>query len=155
MTQELIEAVKAGRKTKYRRSLCQELIDMMSNGKTLDHFCVRNGITSKTASNWKAKYEDFAEACDIGDAARRAWISDFMLLAATKQVDVQPILVNKLFDHIMAKPDSKTTTNINVNLSGGELTSDQRRLRLTELKEKLIESKLDTLTEVLKDDESS
>jgi transposase-like protein len=70
----------AGRKTKYTRAKCKELIEACREGKEISAICRDWGISRQTFYNWLGHYEEFAEAWEIAETA---------LLAAKEEITVR------------------------------------------------------------------
>lgn len=69
---ELLYALKTG--TKYRETMCLQIIEMFSRGKTLAHFCATNLISRDTYGKWRRNNKLFDEASYIAhDKARDYW----------------------------------------------------------------------------------
>ncbi|MBY0316334.1 MAG: helix-turn-helix domain containing protein [Bdellovibrionales bacterium] len=54
-----------GRPTKYRTEYCDEIIDFMSDGKSLTAFAAKLSVSKDTVYQWSKDHSDFSDALDI------------------------------------------------------------------------------------------
>lgn len=59
--------------SKYNDSMCEQVIDMFSRGKTLAHFCSANGIGRDTYCKWRKRHKRFDNACILGEQKAREY----------------------------------------------------------------------------------
>jgi transposase-like protein len=71
---------KVGRKTKFTRAKCKELIEKCTAGKDISSVCRDWGISTTTFYNWLGHYPEFKEAWGIAETA---------LLAAKEELTAQ------------------------------------------------------------------
>lgn len=140
-----------GRRPKFNSTYCTEIITMGAQGKTEAHFRAKSGIGRTTFYKWQKKHEDFKEAVEMAEDARRAFYHQMLLDGALKTIDVQPILMSKLFDHHFGVPKSSgsnhkgPTINVNIDNTGAtaaqnklaNLTPEERQEKLKDLEEKM------------------
>ena len=62
-----------GRPTIYREEFCQQLIDHMSQGLSMDSFAGEVGISKKTIYNWIDRQPEFLHAYNIGLSKSQLW----------------------------------------------------------------------------------
>ena len=62
-----------GRPTKYRKAYCQQIIDHMSEGYSIEAFAGKLGISKNTLYDWLKLHEDFADAKQVGTSASQLW----------------------------------------------------------------------------------
>lgn len=143
---------RVGRKPKYNKKYCEDVIDFASNGKTVSSFCVRYRISRKTYYEWQKKKPDFAEACGIAKEAYKEYWKDVASAVALNATgyDGNPKVLMRIAetafdDSAEAKEalDPKSPININLNLEGlnqkKELTPEERQAKLAGLKQQWLE----------------
>ncbi len=94
----IMKALKHG--VKYRDSMCLEIIEMFSRGKTLSHFCATHLIGRDRYGAWRKKYKLFDEACiaaeqmarDYYDKMREDW-----LIAESEGLQINWGAFNKMY----------------------------------------------------------
>lgn len=59
--------------SKYTESMCLEIIEMFSVGKTRSMFCAKHTICNNTFEKWRARHPLFNVACDIAHDKARAY----------------------------------------------------------------------------------
>lgn len=59
--------------SKYSESMCLEIINMFSEGKTRSQFCARHTIGNDTFERWRAKHHLFDRACVAAHELARAY----------------------------------------------------------------------------------
>ncbi len=83
----------AGRPTGYRRAYCDEIIDFLKDGYSLQAFAGRIGVTRRCLYHWIDKYPDFAEAAQKAQARSALWWERRMLdFAQTGQGNASAII---------------------------------------------------------------
>lgn len=145
---------RVGRKPKYNKKYCEDVIDFASNGKTVSSFCVRYRISRKTYYEWQKKHPEFAESCGIAKEAYKEFWKDRAQSVAINDLGYQGnykvlmrIAETAFDDSAEAKEalDPRSPININLNLEGlnqkKELTPEERQAKLDELKQKMLEDK--------------
>ncbi len=128
---EIVEENVRGRKPKFNNDYCLQIVEMAAQGKSESHFRAKAGICRTTFYKWQKKHEDFKEAVDMAEDARKAFFHDLLLKGALKAIDVQPVLMAKLFDHHFGAPKSVSESKgptINVNIDNTGITSAQNKI---------------------------
>ena len=59
--------------SKYNESMCLEIINMFSEGKTRAMFCARHTICNDTFEKWRKRHPLFNRSCDIAHDKARAY----------------------------------------------------------------------------------
>ena len=59
--------------SKYKESMCLEIINMFSEGKTRSMFCARHTICNDTFEKWRKRHPLFNRSCDIAHDKARAY----------------------------------------------------------------------------------
>lgn len=59
--------------SKYSESMCIEIINMFSEGKTRSQFCARHTISNNTFEAWRVKHKLFDRACEAAHELARAY----------------------------------------------------------------------------------
>lgn len=146
---------RVGRKPKYNKKYCDDVIDFALYGKTVSSFCVKYRLSRKTYYEWQKKHPEFAEACGVAkEAYKLFWKEHNMAVAidATAYKGNHKVLqqmFNTAFDDSAeAKEalDPRSPININLNLENFEkkaLTDEERQTKIQELQQKLLEGKRD------------
>ena len=65
-----------GRPTKYKPEYCQQLIDFMSDGFSLEAFAGKVSVTKDTVYQWRDKYPEFSDSIKVGFAKCRVFWED-------------------------------------------------------------------------------
>lgn len=147
---ELLPAM--GRKPKYHKNMCKQVVKLAGEGKTISAFCVYQNISRPTFYTWAKKYPDFANAILIAkEAYKLFWQSRIMEYAFMAPGACNTPLLGRMFDTAFeAGSDEKvvadgkgssTPININLTLDGMKAThvdAEERRQRIEELKQGLI-----------------
>ena len=72
-------------KKEYRNKYCKQLIEHMEKGHTFESFAATLEVPESTLENWKIDYEEFFDACQVGETkARDFWEKLGMAGAAGK-----------------------------------------------------------------------
>lgn len=61
-------------KKEYKPEYCEKLIEVQSEGRSVNSFCAEIGIGYSTFNLWRKKYDDFYEAADIAKSAQIAFV---------------------------------------------------------------------------------
>ena len=62
-----------GRPTKYLKSMCQVVIDQMTEGASKIEVCAGLGVCYDTFLAWQKEHEEFSESVKRGDQLSEAW----------------------------------------------------------------------------------
>ena len=74
----------AGRPSKYNPAYCEQVIEHMAEGYSLESFAGKIGIAASTAWKWRDEIKEFSEAINIGRAkAAQIWEERLTKLALT------------------------------------------------------------------------
>lgn len=129
--QEIVEE-QSTRKSKYKKELCQDVIEMAKSGRTISAFCVKHNISKTSFYEWQRKFKDFKESCDVADSAYQCYWETMMTKAAFKEIDCDSRLMVRMLDHATRRDEKHTPTNItvnNVSLSSESIEDQQRRIK--------------------------
>ena len=63
----------AGRPTKYRKEMCDEIIPLFEQGMSITEVSVNIGISKETFNVWRKENKDFSDAVKRGIEASQAW----------------------------------------------------------------------------------
>lgn len=63
----------AGRPTKYKPEMCEQVIDLMRDGLAIEEVCAEMGIWKDTFYNWVKKHDEFSDAYKRGLELSKAW----------------------------------------------------------------------------------
>lgn len=86
--------------SKYNDSMCLEIINMFSHGKTQAHFCGTHHISSDTFKKWRKRHKLFDKACDVAhDMARQYWdkVREDWLIAESEGMQINWGAFNKMY----------------------------------------------------------
>lgn len=64
---------KIGRPTKYNPDMCQVVIDLMTEGKSIEQVAAHLGIVKQTLYNWAEHNKEFMDAIKQGTELSYAW----------------------------------------------------------------------------------
>lgn len=63
----------AGRPSKYKKAFCDQLVEKMSEGWSIESFCADVGIAKDTFYNWVKEHPEFSDAKKRGEMASFQW----------------------------------------------------------------------------------
>jgi len=63
----------AGRPTKYDKSMCEDIIPLMSEGASKCEVAAKIGISEDTLYRWQREIPEFSEAIKKGEQLSKAW----------------------------------------------------------------------------------
>lgn len=75
--------------SKYSESMCLEIIDMFSVGKTRSNFCARHTISNNTFEKWRKRHPLFDASCDVAHEAARAYFDDLRDKHYEQEIDLE------------------------------------------------------------------
>lgn len=131
--QELLDAIRTG--TKYRESMCLQIIEMFSRGKTLAHFCATNNIGRDRYGAWRKRHKLFDACCivahdkarDYWDAKREEYLEEEHLLTEKGEIQINRKLhwgaFNKMYSARFNIADKRT-----VRVKGFGKAKDERAM---------------------------
>jgi len=79
--------VPMGRPTKYTPDMCQQVIELGAQGKTLKGIAARLGITHETLNDWRKTNKDFSLAIKTALALSQEWWEELGQLGAAGQIE--------------------------------------------------------------------
>lgn len=74
------------RKSQYSPFYCDLVIDHLKDGKSFNSFASHIGVSVTTLNNWRQKYADFSDACDIAAAGAQEYWERILHSAATGEI---------------------------------------------------------------------
>ncbi len=142
------------RSTKYKASMCEEIIDIASNGGHVAQMCVKLGIRSKdTFYRWLNENSDFQDAYSESKLVSQTYYERILLMGALGQIErynfnsMAMILNNKFGDdYKRSSTGSNTEINIGSINSIEQLDSEALENKIKQLNDKLgyVEGKPDS-----------
>ena len=75
-----------GRPSSFKVDYLKQLSELVAQGYTVTRICAEWGISRDTYYRWMKENPDFAEASEIGDAAREAWFEQVGIAGMTGQI---------------------------------------------------------------------
>lgn len=127
-----------GRPTKYKPEYCEELIDHMKEGFSLESFAGKIGVCVDSLYAWRDSHPEFSEAIKGGKAASRYWW-EFKL---RNSVDDREINSTSIFFALKCRFGYKETQSIEHSGPDG---SPIETINKTALTDEQIEAKLKLL----------
>ncbi len=134
--------------SKYSNSMCLEIINMFSEGKTRSQFCARHTISNNTFEAWRKKHKLFDRACEAAHEEARAYFDNLRDSHLINEIDLETksmtglnhALFNRMYHARFSIPDKRTVkvkglgkaknekemlTAIMKAIDEGELTPDE------------------------------
>lgn len=134
--------------SKYSDSMCLEIINMFSQGKTRSQFCAKHTISNNTFEAWRKKHILFARACEVAHEAARSYFDALRDAHLVNEIDLENksmtginhALFNRMYNTRFNIPDKRAVTvkalgrakderamlkSIMKAVSDGELTPDE------------------------------
>ncbi len=104
--------------SKYRESMCLEIIQMFSEGKTRSQFCAKHIIGNDTFEKWKIRHPLFARACIAAHEAARCYYDALRDRHLVNEIDLENktmsginhALFNKMYSARFNIPDKRAVT---------------------------------------------
>ena len=75
--------------SKYSDTMCLEIIDMFSQGKTRSMFCAKHTICNDTFEKWRKRHPLFNRACDIAHDKARAYFDKMRDEHLISEIDLE------------------------------------------------------------------
>lgn len=75
--------------SKYRESMCLEIIEMFSVGKTRSMFCAAHTIANNTFEKWRKRHKLFDAACDVAHDKARAYFDKMRDEHLLSEIDLE------------------------------------------------------------------
>jgi hypothetical protein len=75
--------------SKYSETMCLEIINMFSEGKTRAQFCARHTICNDTFEKWRKRHPLFNRACDIAHDKARAYYDQMRDSHLLSEIDLE------------------------------------------------------------------
>lgn len=129
--------------SKYNESMCLEIIEMFSHGKTCANFCAKHTISSETFEKWRRKHILFGKAYAIAHQKARHYYDNLRQEYLVQEFEGASInwgLFNRMYNTRFNIPDKRQVTvkalgkakderamlkSIMNAVSAGELTPDE------------------------------
>lgn len=99
--------------SKYRDSMCLEIIEMFSEGKTRAQFCAHHCIANDTFEKWKAKHPLFNRAYQVAHERARAYYDKLRQEYLVQEFEGASInwgLFNRMYNARFNIPDKRAVT---------------------------------------------
>lgn len=102
--------------SKYSESMCLEIINMFSEGKTRSMFCAKHTISNNTFEAWRKKHKLFDAACEAAHELARAYYDrmrdDHLLseidLENKSMTGINHAVFNRMYNTRFNIPDKRT-----------------------------------------------
>lgn len=75
--------------SKYSETMCLEIIQMFSEGKTRAMFCARHTICNDTFEKWRKRHPLFNRACDVAHDKARAYFDQMRDAHLLSEIDLE------------------------------------------------------------------
>jgi hypothetical protein len=121
-----VVAMVANKQTKFRVSMCVEIINMFSAGKSRAQFCARHKISKRTFDNYLDRYPMFADAYDAAQEQAKAYF-DAMAIDNMIEEPQGPKLNTRLYELTLRNRFEMPGTRI-VKLEGLAARSAQDKI---------------------------
>lgn len=111
-----------GRPSKYDPAYCEQVIDCLSEGKSVTSFAGRIGVARSTVFKWADEHEEFSDSLKIGQAkATEFW--EKILIGVAKDGGGNATaaifgLKNRASDDWRDRQDHKVDAGITINITG-------------------------------------
>lgn len=112
--------------SKYTDSMCQDIVDMFSQGKSQAQFCGKYFIATDTFQKWRKRHKKFDEACIIAhNKAREYWDAqrEIYLVEDAEGAKMNWNAFNKMYSARFNIPDKRT-----VKVKGLAKAKDEREM---------------------------
>lgn len=99
--------------SKYKESMCLELIEMFSRGKTRANFCGHHTIASDTFDDWRKRHKLFDRAYEIAHQKARDYYDDLRQEYLVQEFEGASInwgLFNRMYNTRFNIPDKRLIT---------------------------------------------
>lgn len=101
--------------SKYTESMCLEIIEMFSKGKTQSNFCAKHTIGKNTFERWRLRHPLFDLACVAAHEAARSYFDDLRNEHLINEIDldtksmtgVNHALFNRMYNTRFNIPDKR------------------------------------------------
>jgi len=115
--------------SKYSDSMCLEIIQMFSEGKTRSMFCAKHTICNDTFEKWRKRHKLFDRACDIAHDKARAYFDRMRDEHLLSEIDLENksmtginhAVFNRMYNTRFNIPDKRT-----VKVKGLGKSKDER-----------------------------
>lgn len=77
---------KRGPESEFKQEYCQQIVDLMGEGKSKEKACIEMGIGRTTFYRYQENFPEFAEAVKEGEFANKAWWTELGRNASIGQV---------------------------------------------------------------------
>lgn len=112
--------------SKYTDSMCQEIIDMFSKGKSQAQFCGKHFISTDCFQKWRKRHKKFDQACVVAhNRAREYWdaMRETYLVEDAEGAKMNWNAFNKMYNTRFNIPDKRT-----VRVKGLGKAKDEREM---------------------------
>jgi len=101
--------------SKYSDSMCLEIIEMFSRGKTRSNFCAKHVIGNPTFERWRKRHPLFDKACEVAHESARAYFDDLRDSHLINEIDLDTksmtglnhALFNRMYNARFNIPDKR------------------------------------------------
>jgi len=115
-----------GRPTKYSKAICDRVIEMGRDGKSLTQIASALNVTRQTLYNWINEHPDFFDAVELSRTHSQAFYEDLHHAAVIGEVDVNPALIHRAMQCRFPNhwtPGQHITKDETVRIDDGNLIS--------------------------------
>lgn len=142
MTQEFIPKRKAA--TKYKKQMCEQIIEVAEQGGHVAQMCVAIGVRSRdTFYRWIKEHDDFREAYETSKLYSRAFYENLLLQGAQGQVkgynfnSVAMVMNNKFSDEYTRSVNGSNTEITIGSVNNATIDTDKLLEKAAELSAQL------------------
>lgn len=101
--------------SKYTESMCLQIINMFSQGKTRAQFCAQHTISNNTFEAWRKKHKLFDRACEVAHESARAYFDALRDSHLVNEIDLENksmtginhALFNRMYHARFSIPDKR------------------------------------------------
>lgn len=101
--------------SKYSESMCLEIINMFSQGKTRAQFCAKHTICNDTFEKWRKRHPLFNRSCEIAHDKARAYFDELRDSHLEQEIDldtksmtgINHALFNRMYNTRFNIPDKR------------------------------------------------
>ena len=127
---------KVGRPSTYKKSYCEEVIEMGKQGKTLAQFAAHFNVAKQTVQQWCEDHPEFSVAYTTARAHCENWWTDlWMRKASGDQVQGSDQLIKFMMSAgfgYREKSDTTSTTTVNLTTSAADIIKQASNVTATD-----------------------